>query len=306
MNEDGVVGRQGVLDLSHISSAEDLASITRIERVGLVVVRESLAARYARIPATRVGATVYVPDDVNVRVHAGSLVVSGDGLGGPDDVLVVVGVLVITSPVTGAVPRRVNVVGSVLAPRGSEAMLGPILGSGSGDVAYYRYVEGQDISVSTGQVRLSGALLANSSVRPDDVLIAAGQVVVSGPVPAVGYGQVLVLGQFVAPEESRSVLEPVLRVHGQSGWYRGADPRIVLSDMEVGPDFFRLLDEPVSLVVLGDLTVGADVTMDEVRAKIASLVVFGDVTAPAGVVAVFQVLATDVYGDIRADDGPRH
>jgi hypothetical protein len=300
----GVVRRQGVLDLSHLTTPEELATIHRIERVGTVVVPNSLAGAYAKIPTERVGSTIYVPDGANVRMHTGPLVVGGDGLGGPEDVLVITGVLVIVSPVTGPVPQRISVIGSVLAPSGSESALGPALGGGVGTVTYYRYVEGQDIKVLTGQVRLSGASLANSAGGRDDVLLAAGQVVLTGPIATVGYAQVVVAGQLIAPAASREVLEPRLQVQGQVVWARSDEARVFTDDTEVGPDFFRLLDQPVSLVLLGDLTITAGVTEAMLREKVTDIVLLGDVTAPAEVVPMLQVLAVDALGTIRASDGP--
>ena len=225
VEDGGVVSRRSVLDLSHLSSPEQLAGITRIERVATVIVPQSLAGAYARIPSSRVAATVYVPDGANVRLHTGPLMVGGDGLGAADDVLVVIGMLIITSPVTGTVPGPISVIGSVLAPRGSEGALGPVLGGGVGNVSYYRYVEGQDIKVLVGQVKLSGAMLANPAGEPDDILIATGQVVVTGSVSTVGYRQVVVAGQLIAPAASRDLLEPRMapaaRVHAAAGQHRG-------------------------------------------------------------------------------------
>lgn len=300
----GVVSGEAVLDFTHLTSAEELAAISRIEGVAAVLVPESLAGAYAAIPTEDVAATVYVPDGDNVRVHVGPLIVGGDGLGAAEDVLVVVGLLVITSPVTGVVPRRIIVVGSVLAPRGSEPALGPVLGGGVGSVAYYRYAEGQDVKVLTGQVKLSGATLANPGGQPDDLLLAAGQVIVTGPVTGVGYAQVIVNGQLVAPAAGREVLEPRMQVHGQSAWYRSDDPRIIVEDTRLGPDFFRLLDHPVSLVVLADLSIAPGVTEAMLLEKVADIVLLSDLTAPGDLVPVLQVLAADAFGTIRADDGP--
>jgi len=299
-----VISGEAVADFSHLTSKGDMAAIGRIEKVGTVIVPKSLAAEYARIPTSKVGATVFVPDGANVRIHTGSLTVSGDGLGAAEDVLVVIGMLIITSPVTGEVPRQVAVVGLVLAPRGSEAALGRVLGGGAGSVGYYKYTEGQDFKVFSGQVKLSGAMLANPAGQADDVLIAAGQVIVTGPVTNVGYGQVVVAGQLIAPEASRELLEPRMQVTGQSAWYRAGEPRIIMEDIRVGPDFFRLLDHPVSVVLLGDMTVAPGVTEDMVREKITDIVLLGDITAPPELVAVFQVLTTEAFGDIRATDGP--
>ncbi len=95
-----VVSGQPVADFSHLTAPGQLAAISRIENVALVIVPESLAAAYAAIPSSGVAATIYVPDGANVRVHTGALVAGGDGIGAADDVLIVTGMLIITSQVT--------------------------------------------------------------------------------------------------------------------------------------------------------------------------------------------------------------
>jgi hypothetical protein len=300
----GVITHRGVLDLSRFTSADDLAAIQSIVHVGTVIVPDSLAAAFTRIPSAHIGSVVQVPDGANVRVHTGSLVVGGDGLGSGDDVLVIVGMLVITSPVTGTVPRRIHVVGTVLAPKGSEAALNSALGGVTGSIDYYTYREGQEIKVSAGQVKLSGAMLANPAGQPDDILVAGGQIVVTGAVTKVGFAKVIVGGQLAAPAAGQEVLEPWLEVHGQVAWYRGDKPWIVMDSMEIGPDFFRLLDEPVSLIVMDTLTVRSGVTEDQVREKVAGISLLGDIVAPAELVGVLQVLTTDALGTIRTPDGP--
>jgi hypothetical protein len=299
-----VISDQPVADFSHLTAPEQLGAISRIEHVALVIVPESLAAAYAAIPSSRVASTVYVPDGAPVRVHTGALVAGGDGIGAADDVLIITGMLIITSPVTGPVPRQIHVVGSVLAPRGSEAGLGPALAGVTGQVSYYTPTDGQGIKVHTGQVRLSGALLANPAGQADDILIAAGQVVITGEVTQVGYRQVIIAGQLAAPAASRDVIEPRAQLQGQAAWYRGDDPRVFYNETSLGPDFFRVLAQPVSLVVLADLTITAGVTEAMMREKITGISVFGDATAPPGLVGVLQALTTDAFGLIRADDGP--
>jgi hypothetical protein len=300
----GVVSGRGALDLSHLRSPDDLAGITRIEGVGAVVVPESLAPAYLRIPTEGVGGTVFVPDGANVRVHTGSLAVGGDGLGAVDDVLVVVGLLLVTSPVTGSVPGRISVVGGVLAPRGSEAALGPSLVSVTGGVTYYRYAEDQDIKMLAGQVKLSGATLANSVGSADDLMVIAGQVLVTGPVSEVGFRQLYIAGQLVAPAASRDALEPRLTVAGQVAWHQADDVRIIFDDIRIGPDYFELLEQPVSLVLFGDVTFTPGATPELVRRKVTDILLFGDVTAPPELVSVLQVLTTDAFGTIRVADGP--
>jgi hypothetical protein len=277
-----VVKDEAILDLSHFTEPAQLAAISRIEDVAVVVVPESLAAAYAAIPTTDVASTLYVPSGVNVRLQTGSLTVGGDGLGAENDVLVVIGLLLITSPVTGPVPKRIYVVGSVLAPRGSEQLLGPALAGGTGAVSYYDYSGDQHVKVLSGQVRLSPAVLANAAGRPDDILVVAGEVVVTG-----------------------EVLEPAIEMQGQVTWYEGANPRVFNGSVSIGPDFLRLLPAPTSLVVLGDLMFEEAVTEAAVQEKVAGLAVFGDVIAPAGLIGVVQFVATDVFGDIMTSDQAR-
>lgn len=305
VTQQAVIKDRPVLDLSHFTSPEQLAAIGRIQDVALVVVPEALAAAYAAIPSADVAATIYVPGGANVRMHTGSLVVGGDGLGAADDVLIVVGLLIITSPVTRPLPKQIHVIGSVLAPKGSEPILGPALASGTGGVSYYQHAEGQEIRVHSGQVKLSGTMLANRAGRPDDMLIVAGQVAVTGEVDTVGYRNVIIAGQVAAPEASRDAIESAVAVQGQVCWYKGDDPHVFMSDASLGPDFFRLLDHRISLVVFGSLSIGAGVTEATLLEKVAGIALFGDITAPPELLGAVQVLATDVFGDIRASDGLR-
>ena len=71
-------------------------------------------------------------------------------------------------------------------------------------------------------------------------------------------------------------------------------------DTTVTAEFLDLLEEKISIVAFGDLTVADDVTGEAMRAKVSDLVLFGDTTAPAGVVPTLQFLATDAYGSIRS------
>ena len=151
-----VVSGEAVLDLSHFTEPDELAVFSRIEHVAVVIVPETLAAAYSAVPTAHVASTLYVPAGANIRLQTGSMVVGGDGLGAADDVLVVIGLLLISGPVTGPVPKRIHVIGTVLAPRGSEQALGQALAGGTGSVTYYPYAEGQEVKVLSGQVRQIG------------------------------------------------------------------------------------------------------------------------------------------------------
>lgn len=297
-----VLRDQGVVDLRHLSSPGQLAAIARIEDVGMVIVPESFAAEYLAIPADDVGATVYVPDGANVRVHTGMMQVPGDGIGTGDDVLIVTGGLIITSPITGPLPRQIHVTGLLLAPRGSETALVPVLAGSTGSVTYYRYAEGQDIKVLGGEVNLSGATLENRAGQPDDILVAAGEIVVTGQASHVGYGLIVIAGEVAAPEASRDVLESRFHVGGEIAWYPGDSPRTFRGKTSLGAGFFRQLDEPVVIVSFGRLEILPDVTESLLREKVRGFTLFGQTIAPAELVGVVQFLATDAFGPIQASE----
>jgi hypothetical protein len=296
-----VISGQAFLDLTHLTP-EQMAGIDRIEGIATVLLRESQSAAYAAISVSGVASTLYVPDG-NLRFHRGMLSVAGDGLGAEDDVVIVQGMLIITSTVTRPVPKRIHVDGLVIAPRDSGAMLSPLL-AGSGNVTFYPGAEAPEIKVITGQMRLSGAMLANLAGQPEDILIIAGQVLVTGVPPAVGYRSLVIAGQVALPASGRDVLEPKLEVLGQIGWYAGDDPRVFFESTTLGPDFFRLLDHPVGLVTFEKLTFAEGVSEETLLGKVGGIVAYEKIVAPPELIGAVQVLATDVFESIQASGGP--
>jgi hypothetical protein len=109
---EGVIEDVALLDLTPLTSPEDLAAITRISDVAIVLVPESLMPAAVGIPMDDVAMVVPVPDGVNVRNHTGALVMGGEALAGPDvedAALVVTGTLILTSPVPRVAYRQVIV-----------------------------------------------------------------------------------------------------------------------------------------------------------------------------------------------------
>ena len=299
---DGVIGRRAVLDLTGFTSPEQLAGITAIERVATAVVPRSLAAAFTAIPAGKIASTVFVPDGTRARLHTGTLMLGGDSLGSPDDALIVTGLLVVTTPVTGELPALIHVTGTVLVPRGSEAAIGRVL-EGTGAVVGYRWAQGQEIRAHGGQVTVSGSSLANPVGEPDDVLVLAGQALVAGEVGDIGYRQVLVLGQAAMPQTARERIDPYLTVQGQLGWYASDNPRMLTEETELAAEFLQLQERPVSLIVTDTLRFAADVTPELLREKVADIVLFDDIVAPAALIPTLHYLAAQNYGTIRSEGG---
>lgn len=303
MNEQGkpagVIKSVAALDLTSLRSPEDLAHITEIEAVGVVLVPESLVPALTRIRMKAVASVVPVPDGARVRVHTGALVVGGDALAAPGtehDVLAVTGALLITSPVREVRYRQIAVTGVVTAPEGSEAALLAGLTHVTGSVRYYRYVEGHRFRVMQGETKLSGEALANPGPDAGDALIVAGRLVVTSPVPGLGWSQVSVLGQMIAPRDSEVVLSAVETV-GSVVWYTGT-PRVFSGKDRFAPGFFELLDEPTTLVLSGDFAIEPGTSPGLLRRKLASIALSGTLRAPRELLPVLQLLAADKDGEI--------
>jgi len=300
---EGVIDHVALLDLTAYT-AESLARIRRIDSVALVLVPDSLAGQLGAIPMSAVASVIPVPDGARARVHTGVMTMDGGAFAGPGtekDVLVMTGVLVITSPVERVGYARVVTTGVILAPRGSEAALAAGLSHVTGVVAYYDYAENQRVRVFQGQTRLRGETLANAGGQGSDIAIVAGQLVLTTPVTTLGYRQVVVAGQLAAPEESMDALEPALHVVGQVAWYSGT-ARAFTGQERFDRGFFELLDEPVTLVLSGAFEVGPDVPAALLREKVRAIALTGTLKAPKEVVPVLQLLATQKQGVI----GPLH
>jgi len=306
----GEINDVALLDLTPLRSAEELAGITRISDVAIILVPESLMAAAVGIPMDDVAMVVPVPDGVEVRVHTGSLVMGGEALAGPGvehATLLVTGTLILTSPVHKVAYRQIIVMGLVLAPSGSESALGAGLTRVTGSVDYYPYAEGQEVRVSTGQVRADGELFANPTGGPDDVLVVAGQLIVTGPVAKVGYRRVVVAGQMLAPRDSQRVLGPATAVKGQLVWYTG-QPRFFVGKERFGRSFFELLDRPLTMALVGTFEIDPDVPPELLRDKVAEIVLVGKLIAPSQLVWVLQLLTTEKLGVITVagdDHGQR-
>jgi hypothetical protein len=288
------------LDLTHMSP-EDLGDVEHIKNIAMVLASQSQAAALARIPTRNVAQIVYVPDDAEVNVTTGLLEVGGDSFDRPQNqnkVLVITGALLVTSPVSQSTYRAIHVTGGILAPYGSENALGAAITSMSGAIVYYRYVEGQQIKSLSGTNRVSAETLANGTGTPDDILVAAGQLIVTGEVTTLGFAELIVSGQFIAPRDSEPILGPALTVQGQALWYAGSHPRMFTGDESFGPDFFQYIEEPMNMVLLGDHTIESGVDAAVLKEKVAGISLFGNLHAPKELHGILQFLTVEKQGRI--------
>lgn len=218
----GEISRVAVLDLTGLKTPDDLAAVTRISQVAVILVPEALMPALIRIPMAEVASIVPIPDGKNVKIMA-------------------------------------------------------------------------------GQTQMTGDALANPGGGPDDVLVIAGQLMITTPVQQVGYQQVIVAGQVLAPTGSETALGAgVTRQTGQVIYYP-PDSRFFFGDDRFAAAFFDLLDRPMTMILLGGFALEADVSVELLRAKVTRIMLFGELKAPRALVPILQVLATDKFGAIVAE-----
>jgi hypothetical protein len=295
-----------LLDLTGANSAAALEGVTRVVNVATILVPESLLSRLSSIPMERVAATVPVRDGQRTRVMSGQILLSGDALAGPgeghgDDMLVIAGQLILTSPVTRVGYADLVVLGQVIAPTGSETALGAGLNRLSGQVAYYPYVEGATVRTVIGNT-ISGEALANAGGQPSDVLLASGQLVVTSPIQRLGYQHVIAVSHVVVPSATSAELLPrVVSVGGQvvtsSGPVRAFDGKDHFS-----AGLFALFEEPITLVLDGSFSFDDDVAPDLLRRSVSAIVLDGKIVAPRRLVPMLQLLCIARDGKIESVD----
>ncbi len=295
-----------LLDLTGATGTDLLDKVTGISNVACILVPERLMGKLMAIPMEHIAATVPIPDGKRVKVMSGQIVLSGEALSAPDqkddEILVVAGQLVITSPVQQAVRQQIVAVGQVVAPMGSETGLGAALTRMSGQVTYYPYTPGATVKTLSSSTRLSGAELANPGGHPSDVLIAIGQLVITKPFDVLGYEHIVAVGGVVAPRGAETLLAGRVTTIGGGVMYYTAPPRVFDGKETLSGAFFDLLDEPITLVLDGKFTFADDVSPEQLKRAVAEIVFDGKLIASPKLVPMLQVLATQRDGRIVTSD----
>jgi hypothetical protein len=151
-NRQGKITHMGLLDLRHLRSIDELANVTRISHIGTILVSDQLQGSINRIPMNHVGSILTLPADMKVKLLTGDLKLSGDFLenanGDPDETLLIVGTLMITSPLRKIGYKSLILTGELVAPKGSEPILTSAISQLIGELYFYadepRLFTGQD------------------------------------------------------------------------------------------------------------------------------------------------------------------
>jgi hypothetical protein len=188
-------------------------------------------------------------------------------------------------------------VGVVLVP---ESLMSGLLAVPMEEVgAIVPVPTGENVKLVTGQMKTTGEALADAG-REEDVLVVAGQLLVTTPVERVGYSEMIVAGQVYAPEGSEGALTAgISRLTGQVFYYSGK-PRFFVGSERFGRGFFEMLEGPMAMILVGDFAIEPGVPADLLKEKVSQILLAGDLQAPQELLPLVQVLTVEKAGNISA------
>jgi len=189
----------------------------------------------------------------------------------------------------------ISEVGVILVPEHLAAELMKVPMHEVGTVA--AIPEGDNVNLQVGQIKLTGEALAAGD--PERILVVVGQLCLTSVVPSVGYKGIHVTGQIFATKGSENAIgAKLISLQGQI-FYIPANPRLIMGEESIGQEFLELLPEPVPLVVMGKLTIEADVTREMLKSKINEITLMGDLNVPKTLLPLAQVLTVEKMGEIH-------
>jgi len=159
----------------------------------------------------------------------------------------------------------------------------------------------KEYKIRTGQMELSPAMLAAGD--EDTRLILVGQCIMKEPVEEIGYGSLYLSGQFLFPRESQSVLEgSIEHATGQLMYFKGSNPRIFTGDQKFSAAFFEMIEDPMTMILVGTTTFSDDVTPALLQEKIEEIVMVGEMVASEEIISVLQLLAEYCVGELKTHE----
>jgi hypothetical protein len=133
----------------------------------------------------------------------------------------------------------------------------------------------------------------------DTVLMIVGQALITDTIPSIGFKEVRIVGQLLAPRDSQSVLSGKLTQLTGQILYIPPKSRLFMGNESINREFLELLSEPTPFVVMGNLTFEKDVTKDLVKEKIPEIVLMGNISAPLELATLVNVITVEKMGKIE-------
>lgn len=165
---------------------------------------------------------------------------------------------------------------------------------------------GSRVNRIDGTMRIGGAFLEQPAADGADILLVAGELLITSPFQSVAYKQVITAGHLFIPRQSEAVLAPhVTQNSGLIVSYDHRNPRLYIGQGQFGKLFFDMMEEPVALILIGEFLFESDVTPDLLREKLAEMIVLGMIkTADEKLAPALQALVALQQGAILPAFGP--
>ena len=160
------------------------------------------------------------------------------------------------------------------------------------------------IKVLTGQLSLGGDVFSNSSGSSEDILVITGQIIItSSLVEKIGYKDIIIAGQLIAPKGMESLLaSAVTRMSGQIAYYTADTPRIFMGNDTFSKAFFDLIEGKMAMLLVGSFEIDSDVDIATLKQKVSEIILIGELSAPKTLVPLLQLLAVVKLGEINGRD----
>ena len=176
--EPGTAMNVPILDLSGVRD-RSLLKYRSLENIGMVLVPEDIPDLLSGVACENVGVVLPVPPGTKVEPRVGQMELSGSTFAAGSDkaILMLVGQIVVTPPVTQVGYRGVALVGQIVLPKETEALLAGKIITQVGQIAYY---DGPHPRVFLEDTRLAKAFF--ELVDAPETLVLVGDTTITGDV----------------------------------------------------------------------------------------------------------------------------
>lgn len=159
------------------------------------------------------------------------------------------------------------------------------------------------VKILSGVLTLSGEVFANNSGSSDDVLVITGQIIITSPIEKVGYNEVIVAGQLIAPKKIEAALASAIsRMSGQIAYYNAETPRLFMGNDKFSKEFFELVEDKMAMMIIGNCEIESDVEISLLKQKISEVILIGELSVPKALLPLLQMLTITNLGKISVRD----
>lgn len=195
---------------------------------------------------------------------------------------------------------RIANIGVILIPAALQSAFMRITQENIGMVVSVPHTTGR-VKVLSGNLNISGEVLANRSGSPDDVLVILGEIIITSAGDTVGYRELLIAGMLAAPKSMETlIIDAASQVAGTIAYYNSPEPpKLYAGNQSFSRAFFELFDQPTALAFVGSIHIEDDVDASIVKQKVSEIILLGNLSAPKSAVAAIQQVAVHTTGNIQ-------